>query len=201
MKQLILVAAPPACGKTYVSRLLCQNLDRVAYFDKDSLSPLVYAGFSIGAQEVDMDGAFYATYLREAEYQTIFLLAREALEFIDTALINAPFGYDLKHLDLLRTRLEPFRRSGVRVIMVWLQSSPELCHANMIERASARDTKKLDNWEHYIAGIRFEPPQHVLKENVVDEMYILDRRNHNSDEREVQSIVRKFISRGKENHV
>ena len=40
LKKLILVTSPPACGKTYVSKKLAENLNHVVYLDKDTLIPL-----------------------------------------------------------------------------------------------------------------------------------------------------------------
>ena len=40
MKRMILVTSPPACGKTYISKQLAQNLKHVVYLDKDTLIPL-----------------------------------------------------------------------------------------------------------------------------------------------------------------
>jgi len=38
MKKMILVAAPPACGKNYVSELISKEIGQISYFDKDDLS-------------------------------------------------------------------------------------------------------------------------------------------------------------------
>ncbi len=70
-KKLILVASPPACGKTYVSELIAKTLGHIVYLDKDDLADLVRAGFSLSGNELDMDGDFYIKNLRPAEYSTI----------------------------------------------------------------------------------------------------------------------------------
>ena len=36
-KKLILVTSPPACGKTYISKKLAEELAHVVYLDKDTL--------------------------------------------------------------------------------------------------------------------------------------------------------------------
>ena len=36
LKKLILVVSPPACGKTYVSKILATALHHVVYLDKDT---------------------------------------------------------------------------------------------------------------------------------------------------------------------
>ena len=35
-KKLILVTSPPACGKTYISKKLAEELAHVVYLDKDT---------------------------------------------------------------------------------------------------------------------------------------------------------------------
>ena len=50
MKKMILVAAPPACGKTYVSELIASTLGHIAYFDKDDLAPLLRAAFAVSGE-------------------------------------------------------------------------------------------------------------------------------------------------------
>lgn len=46
-KKLIIVSAPPASGKTYVSKMLAKNLKHVVYLDKDDLVPLSNVAFKV----------------------------------------------------------------------------------------------------------------------------------------------------------
>ena len=52
MKKLILVAAPPACGKNYVSELICKALGNISYFDKDDLSILLRRSFELCEENI-----------------------------------------------------------------------------------------------------------------------------------------------------
>ena len=90
-KTLLLVAAPPACGKNHVSEMICRAKEGVTYLDKDDLSPLLRRAFAVADRAVDMDGAFYLEHLRPYEYETLLQIAFSALRFSDTVLINAPF--------------------------------------------------------------------------------------------------------------
>lgn len=58
MKRIILVVAPPACGKNYVSELICDALGNVSYFDKDDLSILLRRSFELCGESIDMDGDY-----------------------------------------------------------------------------------------------------------------------------------------------
>ena len=56
-KKLILVASPPACGKTYVSERIAKAVGHIVYLDKDDLSDLLRAAFAVSAQAVDAANA------------------------------------------------------------------------------------------------------------------------------------------------
>ena len=51
MKRLLLVTSPPACGKTYISKKLAENLKHVVYLDKDSLIVLSKQIFVVAREE------------------------------------------------------------------------------------------------------------------------------------------------------
>lgn len=46
-------------------------------------------------------------------------------------------------------------------MIVWVDTSPEVCHQRMVERNSSRDTWKLQNWDKYIAGCNFNKPEGI----------------------------------------
>ena len=50
---------------------------------------------------------------------------------------------------------------GGRLVIVWVETSPETCHQRMIKRNSSRDTWKLEHWDEYIAGCNFEMPTNI----------------------------------------
>ena len=95
-KKMILVAAPPACGKTYVSELIAKSIDHIVYLDKDDLGDLIRAAFSVCGKKVNMDGDFYINNLRSAEYSTMMDIAFSALRFENIVLVNAPFGKEVR---------------------------------------------------------------------------------------------------------
>ena len=66
VKKIILVAAPPACGKNYASELICKALGNISYFDKDDLGTLLRRSFALCREELNMDGDFYLQNLRYA---------------------------------------------------------------------------------------------------------------------------------------
>ena len=102
-KKLILVASPPACGKTYVSELIAKSVGHIVYLDKDDLCDLLRASFAISDQALDMDGDFYINHLRSAEYSAILNIAFSALRFEDHVILNAPFGKEVRDVVYMKT--------------------------------------------------------------------------------------------------
>lgn len=161
MKSLILVTSPPACGKTYVSKAIAKKLDHVVYLDKDTLIVLSKQIFKVANQEYNRSSDFFEENIRDYEYYAVLDLAFEALEYADNVLINAPFTReirDVKYVEDLRAKMEAM---GGRLVIVWVETSPETCHQRMIKRNSSRDTWKLEHWDEYIASCNFEMPTNI----------------------------------------
>jgi len=158
MKNLILVASPPACGKTFVSKALAKGVKNPVYLDKDTIIPLSKKVFEAGNEPYNRDSQFFKKYLRDAEYEATMDFALESLEFNDNVIVNAPFSKELRskeYMEILKKRLEAI---GGRVIPVWITCDTDLCHKRMVERNSDRDTWKLENWDEYIKGENFSTP-------------------------------------------
>ena len=100
-KKLILVGAPPACGKNYVSDLICKKMEGIAYFDKDDLTDLRLCAFNVSGQTPNTDGEFYVKNIRPFEYSTLFNLAFSALKYENYVLVNAPFIQESKDEDYM----------------------------------------------------------------------------------------------------
>jgi len=178
MKRLILVTSPPACGKTYVSKKLAENLEHVVYLDKDTLIVLSKQIFAVAHEEYNRSSPFFEKHIRDYEYAAIVDLALDALAYDDIVLINAPFSREIRdktYMDALRDRL---RQKGARLTVIWVQTSPEVCHRRMISCNSDRDKWKLEHWDQYVAGVNFAIPEELDDPAVKDDLLIF---NNNSD--------------------
>ena len=187
MKKLIIVASPPASGKTYVSEKLAGKLFSAVYLDKDDLADLVKCAFQIGGQCVNMDGAFYAKNIRPAEYSTILNIAFSTLRFADNVILNGPFTKEVRdpaYMSMLKKRAEAY---GAELVLIWVFASAEICHERMIRRAAERDAQKLKNFEEYVKNIDYSPPYALEQENSVSRLIVVDAR---SDEATEASIVK-----------
>ena len=152
MKRLILVTSPPACGKTYISKKLAENLRHVVYLDKDTLIPLSKVIFQVAGEPYNRSSDFFNKYIRDIEYVTTLDLAYEALKYDDIVLINAPFTREVRDHDYIMALKKKLITMNTKLTIIWVETSPEVCRQRMIDRNSDRDTWKLQNWDEYNAN-------------------------------------------------
>ena len=195
-KKLILVAAPPACGKTYVSELIARSVEHISYFDKDDLADLLRAAFEVSGNKIDMDGEFYLNNLRPAEYSTMLNIAFSALRFENLVLINAPFGKEVRNTEYMRRLKDRANKNGAELIMIWVTASEEACYERMKKRSSDRDVHKLNNWENYIKKIDFTPPFELKERSAVDELVVFDTDNEEATEKSLDKTLRLLNENG-----
>ncbi|MDE7106964.1 MAG: ATP-binding protein [Clostridiales bacterium] len=161
MKRLILVSSPPACGKTFISKQLAKNLRHVVYLDKDTLIPLSKQIFRVAKKPYDRSSDFFEEQVRDYEYDVILDLGFEALSYDDTVLINAPFTREVRNPDYIADLRGKLAEHGAKLTIIWVVTSPEVCHARMVRRNSDRDTYKIKHWDEYVKNIDFSVPQNV----------------------------------------
>lgn len=183
MKKLILVTSPPACGKTFVSRELAKNLNNIVYLDKDTLIVLSKQIFVVANEEYNRSSDFFEENIRNYEYEAVIDLALEALDYNDIALINAPFTREVRDLDFMDRLKEQLKSKNAELVVVWVETSVDVCKQRMIERDSDRDTWKLQNWDEYISGCNFEVPTGI------DNLLIFKNSSKEEFEQSMKEIV------------
>lgn len=189
MKRLILVTSPPACGKTFISRQLSKTLKHVVYLDKDTLITLSKQIFKVAGEPYDRSSEFFEANIRDYEYETIVALAMEALEYDDIVLINAPFTEEIRDLNYINRLKEKLKEKNARLVVVWVETSIEVCRQRMIARNSDRDTWKLTHWEEYIAECDFNIPTSLDDPKVIDDLLIFKNSSEQEYEESLQNIV------------
>lgn len=172
MKKLILVTSPPACGKTYVSKQLAKALSHVVYLDKDTLIPLSKQIFTVAGQEYNRSSDFFNRNIRDYEYETVVDLALEALDYDRIVLINAPFTREIRDMNYINGLKAKLKEKDASLVVVWVETSVEVCRQRMIARNSDRDTWKLAHWDEYIAGCNFNIPVSLDDPEVKDDLLI-----------------------------
>jgi predicted kinase len=179
-KKLILVAAPPACGKTYVSELISRSVEHIVYLDKDDLAAIIRCAFELCGEELNMDGQFYAKNLRPSEYSTILNIAFSTLRFSDLVLLNAPLSKEVRDSDYMRSLKERAASLGAELVLIWVTAPTEVCYERMKKRNSDRDTLKLQNWDKYVKNIDYSAPAKLLEDKAVDSLIVFDTADDNA---------------------
>mgnify|MGYP000190618407 CR=1 FL=1 len=180
VKKLILVTSPPACGKTYISKALAKRLQHVVYLDKDTLITLSKQIFVVAGQPYDRSSDFFEKNIRDYEYECVVDLAMEALDYDDIVLINAPFTQEIRDMDYIHNLKAKLAEKNATLVVVWVETSPEIVHERMIARNSDRDTWKLAHWDEYIASCDFSIPENLDEPQVKDDL-ILFQNNHEEE--------------------
>lgn len=189
MKKLILVTSPPACGKTFISKQLSKTLKHVVYLDKDTLNILSKQIFIVAGEPYNRSSEFFEENIRDYEYETVVALAMEALDYDDIVLINAPFSEEIRDMNYINNLKEKLKEKNARLVVVWVETSVEVCRQRMIARNSDRDTWKLANWDEYIATCDFRIPTTLDDPNVIDDLLIFK----NSSEQEYEESLKRIV--------
>ena len=189
MKKLILVVSPPACGKTFISKKLAENLKHVVYLDKDTLVPLSNVVFDCANQERNRSSEFFEKYIRNVEYDVTLDFAFEALKYEDCVLINAPFTREIRDNVFMKDLRNRLKEQNCGLYVVWVETKLEICRQRMISRNSPRDTWKLEHWDEYIATRDFNVPRNLYEDGVVDKLLIF----HNSSQEEYEASMKEVI--------
>jgi predicted kinase len=189
MKKLILVTSPPASGKTYVSKKLAKALKHVVYLDKDTLICLSKQIFQVANAEYNRSSDFFEENIRDYEYEAIIALAMEAIEYEDIVLINAPFTREVRDMEYMDQFKGKLLEKGATLVVVWVDTSVEVCKQRMYARNSERDIWKLANWDEYIAGCDFTIPNSLDRPEIVDDLLIFKNSSEVEFETSLEEIV------------
>ena len=191
MKKMILVTSPPACGKTYISKQLAKSLRHVVYLDKDTLIPLSNRVFAAAGEEINRSSEFFEKNIRDYEYETIVDIGVEALEYDDIVLINAPFTKEVHSEETLERFRNKLRAKNAKLVIIWVVTSPVVCHKRIIERNSERDTWKLEHWDEYIKTVDFSIPEPLKRLDAGHDLLLF----YNSSDEEFEQSMKEILPR------
>ena len=189
LKKLILVTSPPACGKTYVSMKLAENLSHVVYLDKDTLITLSKQIFLVANQEYNRSSDFFEKYIRNEEYECVLDLAFEALKYEDLVLINAPFTREVRDIDYIHNLQNKLKEMNAELVVIWVKTDPAICKERMLARNSTRDTWKIEHWDEYISRCNFTIPEGI------DNLLIFNNNSTEEFEASMKDIVKQLESK------
>ena len=189
MKKLILIAGPPACGKSYATNLISSNLNNVVSLDKDDFYPLVHRIFELNNEKFDMDGKFYANNVRDVEYETLINTALSTLRFNDTVIVNAPLSKELRNLDFIKSLKEKVNALGGKLIVIWVTAPLDVVKQRMQNRNAVRDALKLKDFMAYAKNINYSAPSNLVYENAVDNLIIFDNGNETATNNSLKTTL------------
>ena len=127
--------------------------------------------------------------LLETEYDVVVDLALEALDYDDTALINAPFTREIRDKEYMRNLKAKLAAKGAKLVLIWVETDPEIVHQRMIDRNSDRDTWKLENWDEYIKRCNFNRPTEIDDPECVDEILVFKNSSRAEFEVSIKEVV------------
>jgi len=148
---MVLVAGYAACGKSFVSRRLAEELGNCCYLDKDTLAaPLADRLLeALGQGLGDRDSETYRREVRPLEYECLMAAALEASAYADYVIISSPFLSQLADQDWMRRLQCQADERKIALRLIWVHCDEARLRERMIERGSERDAAKLSAWETY----------------------------------------------------
>lgn len=187
-KNLVLIGAPPGCGKTFYAGMLADGIPNSVVLDLDSLNPLSAKLCMLCGQEFDKGGDFFRRNVRDTEYETLLDLAFSALQYNRTVIVSAPFTKEFRHPELLEIIRRKAEAMGASLVPVWVQSSQNACRENMIQRNLQRDKWKLSDLDAYIESIDLNAPKDI------DDLYIIDARERGNETQNITGLIHNLFS-------
>jgi predicted kinase len=154
----LLIAGPPASGKSMVAASLARKLG-ATLIDLDVATEPLLSVIRPLVNVDDIDNPRLATLTRNDRYETITRLAEDNLRVGNIVLLVAPFTAERKNLrawEELVGRLH--RAAGGAVTMIWLYLSREELLHRMRARRADRDEAKLSREQRFIDQVDLGPP-------------------------------------------
>lgn len=158
MSRALLVAGPPASGKSTLGRALARRLNG-ALLDQDVLTnPLVAVVARLVDAGHDLDHPRLRELVRDARYECLLDSAGLQLRCGTHAVLVAPFTAEARDSERWRVLDRRLRASGASAVdLVWLEGSAQLLEQRLRLRAAPRDRTRLADprlLQEWLSGIR-----------------------------------------------
>jgi len=154
----LLIAGPPASGKSLVGASLARTL-RAALIDLDvATEPLLSVIRSLVHVD-DVDDPRLASLTRTDRYETITRLTEDNLQIGNSVVLVAPFTEERKDLHAWTELVDRLHRAaGGAVTLIWLHLSREELLQRMRARRADRDEPKLSREQEFLDRLDLGPP-------------------------------------------
>ncbi len=156
------VAGAPGAGKSTVcAALLAQARPVPALLDKDTLfGGFVAASLAVHGRDLgEREGEWYDEHIKVHEYTAMTAAARQIREPGCPVLLDAPFTGQIR--DPARWAAWVRELGGEPVRLVWIRSDAVTLRRRLIARGSERDTRKLVEFDAFIARMQPDIPPPV----------------------------------------
>ncbi|GAA1862540.1 AAA family ATPase [Asanoa iriomotensis] len=153
----LLVAGPPASGKTVLGKAIARHLG-AALLDLDVLTRPLTAVVGSLLDTDDLDSTRLADATRDARYDTLYDTAADNLAVGNAVVLVAPFTSERRSPDAWDAVASGLSDAGGLPMLVWLRVTPELLRSRMSGRAAERDQDKLANLDAYLGRVDLHPP-------------------------------------------
>jgi predicted kinase len=154
----ILVAGPPASGKSTVGAALAKTLE-ATLIDQDVATGQLLSVIESIVNVDDIDDPQLAMLTRTARYESVTRLAEDNLRLGNTVLLVAPFTAERKNLPAWQELCHRLHRAGgAAVAMVWLYLSREELLQRLRVRGADRDAAKLRSEQRFLDQLELGPP-------------------------------------------
>lgn len=166
---VVLVGGYAGTGKTEFGRIMTR-LTGWMHIDKDTITrPVVEAALdALGQPTSDRESPIYMSHIRPREYEALIATAHDNVSCGAGAILTAPFLREYADQAWLTRELNRFDSEGARSTVVWVTCDVESMHTYLRGRGAARDNRKLEAWDDYLASIDldFRPVvTHVVIDN------------------------------------
>lgn len=139
---VVLLAGPPAAGKTTVGRALARHLG-AALLDQDTATGPLTAVVADLVGVHDLDDHRLAGPTRAARYETVTALTEDNLRAGTPVVLVAPFSLERRDVAAWAVLELRLRAAGGAPVLVWLRLDPATVVARLRARGADRDVAKL----------------------------------------------------------
>lgn len=161
MQKLVFFVGVAGTGKTTVARKLSTRI-QAAFLDRDTVGGrFVEKILEMNhLDKNDRDSEFYKEHLRDLEYDTTKDICIDNLAAGQNVFMISPFTSELKNKawieEVVTAAGLSLKQVDVKVVVVTL-SDMDVQKERIIERATERDTWKLNHWDNFKKRVEFVP--------------------------------------------
>jgi predicted kinase len=158
MSKVLIVAGPPASGKTVFATALSKKLgfvvfdldDRLAEFIENDRSQMEKVGIEQFLAEI-----------RDRRYQDLIERGVRALNAGQSVILTAPFSREIQDHRSWTALISPFLEVEIEPQLIWIRTDHSKVHERMLARGEMRDSEKTsseDAFNKYLQSINHDSP-------------------------------------------